>query len=65
MLYLPAAAGQTLTEVPPEELLASRRVVEGRPQDFGAVDPNAYAAGGSSEVNPPPDYSQATEPFAR
>ncbi|KAF7321255.1 hypothetical protein MKEN_00645200 [Mycena kentingensis (nom. inval.)] len=47
---LPDTAGRTLGHVPESELRANRRVVEGRPQDFGAVLP--------------PDYVQATEAYS-
>jgi len=53
---LPPAAGQSLAQVPDAELRANRMVVDGRPQDFGTV---AIAV----TVPPPPDYSQATEPY--
>lgn len=61
-LHLPTAAGQSLADVSTEELQANRRVVDGRPQDFGSVDPSRYTVGGS-ETLPPPDYSQAIEPY--
>ena len=53
---LPPAAGQSLAQVPDAELRVNRMVVDGRPQDFGTV---AIAV----TVPPPPDYSQATEPY--
>uniref|UniRef100_A0A0W0GC14 hydroxyethylthiazole kinase n=1 Tax=Moniliophthora roreri TaxID=221103 RepID=A0A0W0GC14_MONRR len=59
---LPSAAGQSLREVSEEELRANRRVVERRPQDFGSLSVGR-SAGERSEEQPPPDYSQATEPY--
>lgn len=70
-LTLPSAAGESLSGVSTEQLLASRMVVNGRPQDFGSITEEEAAASSSSgggelsqsytEHHPPPDYHQATE----
>jgi hypothetical protein len=64
-LHLPPAAGQSLSEVSHDELAASRMVVEGRPQDFGAVNAKDYVptVEDRRELNPPPNYLQATETY--
>ncbi|KAF9268651.1 hypothetical protein L218DRAFT_522039 [Marasmius fiardii PR-910] len=63
---LPATAGKTLSNVPDDELRTTR-LVEGRPQDFGSLSRDASGSGGDNpeymESNPPPDYSQATQPY--
>ena len=68
---LPASVGQSLDSVPQDELRAHRLIVEGRPQDFGSLSQmdngGASGSGSSSDIEnqPPPDYSQATEPYRR
>ncbi|KII92353.1 hypothetical protein PLICRDRAFT_37120 [Plicaturopsis crispa FD-325 SS-3] len=49
------AAREDLSGVPASELSAGRMHVEGRPQDFGHIPVDGE--------QPPPDYSQATEPY--
>lgn len=49
-LPLPPTASQSFSHIPTSELRANRRVVPGRSQDFGPA---------------PPNYLQATEPYAR
>jgi len=69
---LPPAAGESLANIPTEQLVATRMVVNGRPQDFGSVieEPNASGPSGGevsqsyTEHHPPPDYHQATETFS-
>jgi len=51
----PAAAGQSLAQIPEAELRSTRRVVPGRAQDFGGAAPGPTLL--------PPDYSQATEVY--
>jgi hypothetical protein len=67
---LPESAGESLADVSAEQLAATRMVVEGRPQDFGAVlESDENVASGSTvsesyrEHHPPPDYHQATEVY--
>ncbi|KAJ8076804.1 hypothetical protein PM082_001227 [Marasmius tenuissimus] len=67
---LPASVGQSLDSVPEDELRDNRLVVEGRPQDFGSLSQSGGGGSGSNsshdlENQPPPDYSQATEPYRR
>ncbi|KAF5393204.1 hypothetical protein D9757_000534 [Collybiopsis confluens] len=73
MSTLPSSAGQSLSGIPVSQLQATRMVVNGRPQDFGAVEEESASASGSTvtltrphtytEHHPPPDYHQATETF--
>lgn len=58
---LPLTANESLAQIPESELRANRMVVEGRPQDFGSVDPIAGPSNFGDTA--PPDYSQATEPY--
>lgn len=65
-VHLPAAAGQSLDQVPAQELAARRMVVEGRPQDFGSIaKTKGYvpAVEDQREPHPPPNYLQATETY--
>lgn len=57
---LPSTANQPLSHIPRTDLEEARMRVAGRPQDFGAVIPQAFDG-----VDLPPDYHQATEPFPR
>lgn len=56
LLHFPVAAGQPLETVSKEELQGNRRIVEGRPQDFGSSSPLIFQG-------LPPDYDQATGPY--
>ncbi|KAF9462268.1 hypothetical protein BDZ94DRAFT_733852 [Collybia nuda] len=62
---LPVTAGQFLEAVSENELRSNRRIVKGRPQDFGSssgLPPSATS--GSQELGGlPPDYDQAIEPY--
>ncbi|KAL0956688.1 hypothetical protein HGRIS_002815 [Hohenbuehelia grisea] len=60
LVLMPPTAGQLLEEVPEDELLANRLVVEGRAQDFGSVSSSTPVPSGFMA---PPDYQQATEPY--
>lgn len=64
-IYLPPAAGQSLSEISHDELAANRMAIEGRPQDFGAANAKDYvpALEDRRELNPPPNYLQATERY--
>lgn len=67
-VQLPVTAGQSLEGVSEEELKGNRRIVEGRPQDFGSSLSSALPASTSASTSQdvdglPPDYDQATEPY--